>query len=151
LMDVMETSGGLYDSKKRYLVYKQPISLDELQVHDITSAPGGCKHCFSITTVNRLKYCTAVYTFNAHTADNKKLWMNHIRKASEDFLISHPPTPTNSRHRSESGTTVCRGNSDVSSVGSRNSVSKEGKVKKGNSLKNNTVRNKKLPKRCKSS
>ena len=39
-MDVMETSGGLYDPKKRYLVYKQPISLDELQVHDITSAPG---------------------------------------------------------------------------------------------------------------
>ena len=36
----METSGGLYDPKKRYLVYKQPISLDELQVHDITSAPG---------------------------------------------------------------------------------------------------------------
>ncbi|XP_063679751.1 pleckstrin homology domain-containing family G member 7-like isoform X4 [Bolinopsis microptera] len=159
--DAFDTSGGLYDPDQRYIVYKQPIALDETRVHDITTSPGGCRHCFAVTTYNRLKCCTGLYTFNAVSADNKRQWIEKLRKTSEDFRTSNPATPINRRPRVDS---MHINNGDSISLNSGNSSFNEnpdtptglpGSNKKpahSQSFKSNNSVSvlQKIPKRCRS-
>ena len=50
---MFDTSGGLYDPDQRYIVYKQPIALDETRVHDISSSPGNYNYCDKVGQLGR--------------------------------------------------------------------------------------------------
>ena len=121
---------------------------------------GGCKHCFSVTTYNRLKCCTGLYTFNAVSADKKRQWIERLRKTSEDFRTSNPATPINRRPRLDSMQMALNG--DSISLNSGNSSFNENlnqcpdtptgrsvKPAHTQSFKSNSILHK-IPKRCRS-
>ncbi|KAL5258613.1 hypothetical protein ACHWQZ_G009179 [Mnemiopsis leidyi] len=158
--DVFDTSGGLYDPDQRYIVYKQPIALDETRVHDISSSPGGCKNCFSVTTYNRLKCCTGLYTFNAVSAENKRQWIEKLLRTSEEFRMSNPATPINRRPRLDSmhinngdSISLNSGNSSFNDQCSETPTVRGGSTKKPAHTQSFTKSNSilhKIPKRCRS-
>ena len=66
------SSGG--DSALRYIVYKQPLSLDRFFIHDVTpheSAASKLEAAFVLVNLNRFQQIVTVCTFQAQTEQIK--------------------------------------------------------------------------------
>ncbi|XP_063847891.1 uncharacterized protein LOC135092993 isoform X2 [Scylla paramamosain] len=75
------SSGG--DSALRYIVYKQPLSLDRFFIHDVTpheSAASKLEAAFVLVNLNRFQQIVTVCTFQAQTEQIK---VSQVRRGSQ--------------------------------------------------------------------
>lgn len=69
-----------------YTVHRQPIPLDRLKVYDCEDQTTAFKNAFSVVHYNRYHQAVSVYTFQAPTEDEKKIWLRSIKKARDDVI-----------------------------------------------------------------
>lgn len=66
----------------RYIVHKQPLSLDRFFLHDVTpheTSASKLEAAFVIVNLNRFQQIVAVYTFQAHTEQSKVRRQSFLR------------------------------------------------------------------------
>ncbi|XP_069943293.1 neuroepithelial cell-transforming gene 1 protein isoform X3 [Cherax quadricarinatus] len=76
------------DSALRYIVYKQPLSLDRFFIHDVTpqeSAASKLEAAFVLVNLNRFQQIVAVYTFQAQTDQIKQTWLMKLRDTQDKW------------------------------------------------------------------
>ncbi|XP_069192401.1 uncharacterized protein [Procambarus clarkii] len=76
------------DSALRYIVYKQPLSLDRFFIHDVTpheSAASKLEAAFVLVNLNRFQQIVAVYTFQAQTEQIKQTWLLKLRDTQDKW------------------------------------------------------------------
>ncbi|CAM1332573.1 PLEKHG7 (predicted) [Pycnogonum litorale] len=77
-------SPGTHENSVRYIVYKQPLSLDRFIIYDVASSDGAAnnlKHAFVLVSLNRFQQIVCVYTFQAPNESTKITWLTKIRDA----------------------------------------------------------------------
>ncbi|XP_069975090.1 pleckstrin homology domain-containing family G member 7 [Penaeus vannamei] len=76
------------ESALRYIVYKQPLSLDRFFIHDVSpheSAASKLEAAFVLVNLNRFQQIVAVYTFQAQTEQIKQTWLLKLRDAQDKW------------------------------------------------------------------
>jgi hypothetical protein len=74
------------DGSFKYVVYKQPLSLDRFYVHDVQQVDShsiGVKHLFLLIVMNRFQQIINVHSFAAPNDDMKQTWLFKIKKTAE--------------------------------------------------------------------
>ena len=62
----------------RYIVYKQPLSLDRFFIHDVApheSSASKLEAAFVLVNLNRFQQIVAVYTFQAQNDQSKVIFL----------------------------------------------------------------------------
>eukprot|EP00095_Tigriopus_kingsejongensis_P001614 maker-scaffold289_size220122-snap-gene-0.15 protein:Tk01614 transcript:maker-scaffold289_size220122-snap-gene-0.15-mRNA-1 annotation:"rho rac guanine nucleotide exchange" len=78
--------GGINDSSMKYIVHKQPLSLDRFFIHEVAAQEAlGAKldHAFILICLNRFQQIVQVHTFQAETEVLKNAWLTKLREAQE--------------------------------------------------------------------
>lgn len=93
-----QNSGGdsktpLQGDKYLYTVYKQPISLDRICLHDVPpteTAANGIKSAFVLVQISRYQQIIGVFTFQCSNDATKLKWMDKLREAKDglDSVVS---------------------------------------------------------------
>ena len=63
----------------KYVVYRQPLSLDRFFIHDVSPSEaqaGKLEHAFILINLNRFQQIVSVFTFQAETEQMKVTFMN---------------------------------------------------------------------------
>ncbi|OWF41968.1 uncharacterized protein LOC110461715 [Mizuhopecten yessoensis] len=71
-----------------HTVYRQPVALDRLSVHDITpsdATANGLKHAFVLVQISRYQQIIGVFTLQAVTDSHKAIWVDKLSQAREKF------------------------------------------------------------------
>ncbi|XP_076042969.1 uncharacterized protein LOC143026440 isoform X2 [Oratosquilla oratoria] len=79
---------GSGESALRYIVYKQPLSLDRFFIHDVTpheSSTSKLESAFVLIILNRFQQIVAVYTFQAQTEHVKMTWLLKLRDTQDKW------------------------------------------------------------------
>ncbi|XP_065333971.1 uncharacterized protein LOC135935509 isoform X3 [Cloeon dipterum] len=72
----------------RYIVYKQPLSLDRFFIHDVSMTEGStCRMdaAFVIVSLNRFQQIVAVHTFQAANDQLKQTWLLKLRDTQDKW------------------------------------------------------------------
>ncbi|XP_050697138.1 uncharacterized protein LOC126985792 isoform X2 [Eriocheir sinensis] len=75
-------------SALRYIVYKQPLSLDRFFIHDVTpheSAASKLEAAFVLVNLNRFQQIVTVCTFQAQTEQIKQTWLSKLRDTQDKW------------------------------------------------------------------
>lgn len=86
------------ESALRYIVYKQPLSLDRFFIHDVTpheSAASKLEAAFVLVNLNRFQQIIAVYTFQAQTEQIK---VSSLCVKLPSYFVTFYVTSTYLRH-----------------------------------------------------
>lgn len=93
-----QNSGGdsktpLQGDKCLYTVYKQPISLDRICLHDVPpteTAANGIKSAFVLVQISRYQQIIGVFTLQCSNDATKLKWMDKLREAKDglDSVVS---------------------------------------------------------------
>lgn len=93
-----QNSGGdsktpLQGDKYLYTVYKQPISLDRICLHDVPpteTAANGIKSAFVLVQISRYQQIIGVFTLQCSNDATKLKWMDKLREAKDglDSVVS---------------------------------------------------------------
>ncbi|XP_013778102.2 rho guanine nucleotide exchange factor 11-like isoform X2 [Limulus polyphemus] len=70
------------ESGFKYVVYKQPLSLDRFFIHDVSPQDGAqnnLKHAFVLVLLNRFQQVVAVYTFQSSNETVKATWLSKLK------------------------------------------------------------------------
>lgn len=73
-------------SALRYIVYRQPLSLDRFFIHDVgvqDAAANKLENAFVLVNVNRFQQIVAVYTFQAPSDQTKGTWLTKLRETQD--------------------------------------------------------------------
>ncbi|GAB6029622.1 hypothetical protein CHUAL_005360 [Chamberlinius hualienensis] len=73
-------------SATRYIVYRQPLSLDRFYIHDVSLQEAAlCKleNAFVLVVANRFQQLIAVYVFQSPTDQEKTIWLQKLRETQE--------------------------------------------------------------------
>ncbi|XP_071538498.1 uncharacterized protein [Panulirus ornatus] len=100
------------ESALRYIVYKQPLSLDRFFIHDVTpheSAASKLEAAFVLVNLNRFQQIVAVYTFQAQTEQIKQTWLLKLRDTQEKWKRTLQNTVFRSQRLPSSATTPPKG------------------------------------------
>ncbi|XP_068082130.1 rho guanine nucleotide exchange factor 11 [Anabrus simplex] len=76
------------ESSMRYIVYKQPLSLDRFFIHDITvSESASCRldTAFVLVSLNRFQQVVTIHTFQAPTDQLKQTWLLKLRDTQDKW------------------------------------------------------------------
>ncbi|XP_046406302.1 uncharacterized protein LOC124171204 [Ischnura elegans] len=79
---------GSSESALRYIVYKQPLSLDRFFIHDVSlpeSAACRIDTAFIIVSLNRFQQIVAVHTFQAPSDQIKQTWLLKLRDTQDKW------------------------------------------------------------------
>ncbi|XP_063847894.1 pleckstrin homology domain-containing family G member 7-like isoform X5 [Scylla paramamosain] len=104
------SSGG--DSALRYIVYKQPLSLDRFFIHDVTpheSAASKLEAAFVLVNLNRFQQIVTVCTFQAQTEQIKQTWLSKLRDTQDKWKRTLQNTVFRSQRLPSSATTPPKG------------------------------------------
>lgn len=74
------------DVSMKYVVHKQPLSLDRFFIHEVASSEAALAkldHAFILVCLNRFQQIVAVHTFQADTEQIKQNWLLKLREAQE--------------------------------------------------------------------
>ncbi|KAH9381786.1 hypothetical protein HPB48_009806 [Haemaphysalis longicornis] len=66
----------------KYVVFKQPLSLDRICIHDVNaqeSGAQGLKNVFVFVCLNRFQQITTVHTLQASNESTKLTWLTKLR------------------------------------------------------------------------
>ncbi|KAI1301274.1 Pleckstrin homology domain-containing family G member 7 [Halotydeus destructor] len=72
----------------KYVVYKQPLSLDRFYIHDITQAEGAVnslKYAFVLVVLNRFQQIITCHTFQAPSESVKIQWLTKLRDTADKW------------------------------------------------------------------
>ncbi|XP_035205819.1 uncharacterized protein LOC118180869, partial [Stegodyphus dumicola] len=75
-------STSAHEPGYKYIVYKQPLSLDRFFIHDVTPQDGtvnSLKNAFVLVCLNRFQQIVTVHTFQAPNESVKALWLSKLR------------------------------------------------------------------------
>lgn len=75
-------SSHTYEPAYKYIVYKQPLSLDRFFIHDVNAQDGAVnnlKNAFVLVCLNRFQQVVTVHTFQAPSETVKALWLSKLR------------------------------------------------------------------------
>ncbi|KFM70227.1 hypothetical protein X975_07570, partial [Stegodyphus mimosarum] len=75
-------STSAHEPGYKYIVYKQPLSLDRFFIHDVTPQDGtvnNLKNAFVLVCLNRFQQIVTVHTFQAPNESVKALWLSKLR------------------------------------------------------------------------
>ncbi|XP_068202565.1 pleckstrin homology domain-containing family G member 7-like [Palaemon carinicauda] len=100
------------ESALRYIVYKQPLSLDRFFIHDVTpheSAASKLEAAFVLVNLNRFQQIVAVYTFQAQTEQIKQTWLLKLRDTQDKWKRTLQNTVFRSQRLPSSATTPPKG------------------------------------------
>jgi len=78
--------GGHMGSGMKYVVYKQPLSLDRFFIHEVAAheaAVTKLENAFVLVCLNRFQQIVTVHTFQAETEQLKQSWISKLRDAQE--------------------------------------------------------------------
>ncbi|KAK7079205.1 prolactin receptor [Halocaridina rubra] len=104
------STGG--ESALRYIVYKQPLSLDRFFIHDVTpheSAASKLEAAFVLVNLNRFQQIVAVYTFQAQTEQIKQTWLLKLRDTQDKWKRTLQNTVFRTQRLPSSATTPPKG------------------------------------------
>ncbi|KAL7634851.1 UNVERIFIED_CONTAM: hypothetical protein RMT77_015228 [Armadillidium vulgare] len=90
------------ESSMRYIVYKQPLSLDRFFLHDVTpqeTSTTKLEAAFVLVNLNRFQQIVAVYTFQAQTEQIKHTWLLRLRDTQEKWKLTLQNTVFRNQHR----------------------------------------------------
>ncbi|GLG97377.1 hypothetical protein R5R35_009368 [Gryllus longicercus] len=76
------------ESSMRYIVYKQPLSLDRFFIHDITvpeSASCRLEAAFVLVSLNRFQQVVTIHTFQAPSDQVKQTWLLKLRDTQDKW------------------------------------------------------------------
>ncbi|XP_076357518.1 pleckstrin homology domain-containing family G member 7-like isoform X2 [Tachypleus tridentatus] len=76
------------ESGFKYVVYKQPLSLDRFFIHDVSPQDGAqnnLKHAFVLVLLNRFQQVVAVYTFQSSNETVKATWLSKLKDTIEKW------------------------------------------------------------------
>ncbi|KAG1683570.1 Pleckstrin y domain-containing family G member 7 [Nymphon striatum] len=74
------------ENSLKYVVYKQPLSLDRFLIYDISAsdaATNNLKHAMTLVSLNRFQQIVCVYTFQAPSDSAKTSWITKINDTVE--------------------------------------------------------------------
>ncbi|TRY71150.1 hypothetical protein TCAL_10301 [Tigriopus californicus] len=77
---------SMNDSSMKYIVHKQPLSLDRFFIHEVAPQEAiGAKleHAFILICLNRFQQIVQVHTFQTETETLKNAWLSKLREAQE--------------------------------------------------------------------
>ncbi|CAL8071827.1 unnamed protein product [Orchesella dallaii] len=80
--------GSGLETNHRYIVYRQPISLDRFFIHDIAEAENTSAkldYAFVLVALNRFQQIVAVHTFQAPSEQVKNLWLLKLKSTQEKW------------------------------------------------------------------
>ncbi|XP_047103350.1 pleckstrin homology domain-containing family G member 7-like [Schistocerca piceifrons] len=72
----------------RYIVYKQPLSLDRFFIHDVTtleSASCRLENAFVLVSLNRFQQVVTIHTFQAPSDQVKQTWLLKLRDTQDKW------------------------------------------------------------------
>ncbi|KAG8199009.1 hypothetical protein JTE90_001806 [Oedothorax gibbosus] len=73
---------SVHEPAYKYIVYKQPLSLDRFFIHDVSAQDGtanNLKNGFVLVCLNRFQQIVTVHTFQAPSESTKALWLSKLR------------------------------------------------------------------------
>ncbi|XP_071748760.1 uncharacterized protein [Lepeophtheirus salmonis] len=76
------------DASMKYIVHKQPLSLDRFFIHEVSETEGASaklENAFILICLNRFQQITVVHTFQAESFDLKKTWIEKLKKAQDTW------------------------------------------------------------------
>ncbi|KAF4533281.1 hypothetical protein B566_EDAN010516 [Ephemera danica] len=82
------SGGSGNEAAIRYVVYKQPLSLDRFFIHDVTVPEGStCRldAAFVLVSLNRFQQIVAVHTFQAASDQLKQNWLLKLRDTQDKW------------------------------------------------------------------
>ncbi|XP_069692968.1 uncharacterized protein [Periplaneta americana] len=81
-------SSASSESSMRYVVYKQPLSLDRFFIHDVTipeSASCRLEAAFVLVSLNRFQQVVTIHTFQAPSDQSKQTWLLKLRDTQDKW------------------------------------------------------------------
>jgi len=82
-------SSGSDPPSHSYTVFKQPIPLDRVYIHDCEeylNSGSAYKYAFILENYNRFEQTVAVYTLQAFSSKEKNTWVQKLRNAQKNFV-----------------------------------------------------------------
>uniref|UniRef100_A0A6B0VFJ4 Putative regulation of rho protein signal transduction n=2 Tax=Ixodes ricinus TaxID=34613 RepID=A0A6B0VFJ4_IXORI len=73
---------SIHEGGFKYVVYKQPLSLDRICIHDVTVQDGSAnnlKNAFVFVCLNRFQQIVTVHTFQAQNESGKLTWLTKLK------------------------------------------------------------------------
>ncbi|XP_029647920.1 pleckstrin homology domain-containing family G member 7-like isoform X2 [Octopus sinensis] len=92
-----------------FTVYRQPIALDRLIMHELTPSESmscGLKNTFMLLHISRFQQVIGVYTLQACNETSKGQWVTTLKDAKEKYADKHGQNPENSDRTSTEATSL---------------------------------------------
>ncbi|CAE1176857.1 unnamed protein product [Acanthosepion pharaonis] len=94
-----------------FTVYRQPIALDRLIMHDLTSSEAiscGLKNTFILLHISRFQQVIGVYTLQTNNDSTKNQWVSSLKEAKEKYAEKHGQYQDNQSDRTSTEATSLR-------------------------------------------
>lgn len=94
-----------------FTVYRQPIALDRLIMHDLTSSEAiscGLKNTFILLHISRFQQVIGVYTLQTNSDSTKNQWVSSLKEAKEKYAEKHGQYQDNQSDRTSTEATSLR-------------------------------------------
>ncbi|CAG2108707.1 unnamed protein product, partial [Medioppia subpectinata] len=91
----------------KYVVYKQPLSLDRFYIHDVLPGSEGTatnlKNVFVLVCLNRFQQVVTLHTFQSSTESSKVTWLSKLRDTADKWKRTLQNTVFRNQQRLSSG------------------------------------------------
>lgn len=84
----IKMNAAAQNDKANYTVYRQPMALDRLSLHDVPpndAAVNGLKNAFVLVQISRYQQVIGVFTLQAGSELSKVMWMEKITEARQKY------------------------------------------------------------------
>ncbi|GFR09733.1 putative regulation of rho protein signal transduction, partial [Trichonephila clavata] len=109
-----------HEAGYKYIVYKQPLSLDRFFIHDVNAQDGAAnnlKNAFVLVCLNRFQQIVTVHTFQAPNESTKALWLSKLRDTMDRWKRTLQNTVfRNQRTSSNTATTTVQAPNSITTV-----------------------------------
>ncbi|GBM66652.1 hypothetical protein AVEN_258315-1 [Araneus ventricosus] len=109
-----------HEAGYKYIVYKQPLSLDRFFIHDVSAQDGAAnnlKNAFVLVCLNRFQQIVTVHTFQASSESAKALWLSKLRDTMDRWKRTLQNTVfRNQRTSTNTATTTVQAPNSITTV-----------------------------------
>ncbi|XP_074600156.1 uncharacterized protein LOC141854391 [Brevipalpus obovatus] len=116
------TSLPTHESLFKYVVYKQPLSLDRFYIHDISPSEGAAhnlKYAFVLVCLNRFQQIVTIHTFQAPNESVKINWLSKLKDTTDKWKRTLQNTVFRNQQRLSSASVSTTASYRESSTSSR--------------------------------
>ncbi|XP_054164293.1 uncharacterized protein LOC128961975 [Oppia nitens] len=97
---------GSHEGIFKYVVYKQPLSLDRFYIHDVLAGSEGStnlKNVFVLVCLNRFQQVITIHTFQSSSESSKIQWLSKLRDTADKWKRTLQNTVFRNQQRLSSG------------------------------------------------